>query len=760
MAILPTSNYSLENGMLKISADYISSLANANVISRDYTIVFNDKAQTKIKITLTADDEPPSIEETSYLMVSGQPVEIDVELGSGQLGATGIKEIRFLRESGEIATLPISNYTLTSGKLEISSEYITSLIASGITSRAYTIVFNDKAGTEITINLEANGQVPSISGNEYTMTRGEAVEIDVDLGSGDLKATGVSSITFTRDSGEKATLSTNNYSFAEGKIKISSDYILSLINSGIISRDYIITFNNVANTQVKITLNAEDENPFVEEKIYIMTNGQPLEIDVELGSGNLGATGIKAITFTRESGEKAILSTDNYVLMDGKLKFRAAYITAVIASGITSRDYTIIFNDKVSTEKTITLAANGQAPSIGEKNYTMEREKAIEVDVNLGSGDLAATGISTISFIRESGEAAVLPMGNYAFINGKLQFSAAYISSLINSGIVSRDYTVVFNDIANTQIKITLKANDESPSVAEQSYTMMYGQPLEIDVNLGSGSLGATGISLITFTRVSGEIGTLSTDNYVLIDGKLKFRAAYITSVIDAGITSRDYIITFNDKAGTKKTVTLAINGQAPSIQEKTYTMERGKTVDVNVDLGSGDFVATGISEIRFTRASREAAILPTGNYTFAGGKLQFSATYISSLIDSIISRDYTVVFDNMTKTKVVITLTAKEVAPSINGTVYTMESGQPVQVSVDLGSGTLRAVSIKSIMFKRESGAAAILPTSNYSFADGVLKFNAAYITSVINAGVTSRDYTVIFNDKAETKQTITLKK
>lgn len=175
--------------------------------------------------------------------------------------------------------------------------------------------------------------------------------------------------------------------------------------------------------------------------------------------------------------------------------------------------------------------------------------------------------------------------------------------------------------------------------------------------------------------------------------------------------------------------------------------------------MGIGDLKATGISAITFTRASGEAATLPTGNYTFTNGKLQFSASYISRLIVGTVSRSYTVVFDNITKTKEVITLTAKEVAPTINGSVYTMRSGQPVQVNVNLGSGTIRATSIKSIIFKRDSGVLAVLPTSNYTFTDGVLEFNAAYISALIK-GTTSRDYTITFNDKAETKQTITLKK
>lgn len=660
-AVLETHNYSLENGMLKINADYISTLLNGNVISRDYMVVFDDKAQTERKITLVADDESPSIEKESYLMVSGQPVEIDVDLGSGELGATGIKEIRFVRLSNEVAKLPSSNYTFSDGKLKFNAEYITNLIASGTISRDYTIVFNDKAGTEITVNLEADGQVPSISGNEYIVAKGEAVEIDVDLGLGDLKATGVSAITFTTDSNETGTLTTSDYVYEAGKLKITAEYITNLINTGAISCDYIITFNNVANTQVKIKLKAKDESPFIEEKSYIMNNGAPVQIPVELGSGNLRATGISTITFTKPSGDVGTVPSDNYVCQNGILKFKTVYITNLISWGIISRDYTIVFNDKANTTKTINLFVDGEIPSIEEKTYTMERGKPVDINVNLGSEDLKATKVSEIQFVRASGAIATLSSENYVFIGERLRFKTAHILNLIDAGIVSRNYTIIFDDIAKTKVEITLTAKEVAPSIKETVCTMRIGQPAQINVDLGSGTIGATSIQSIMFTRPSGVSAVLPIEYYSFSNGVLQFNASYITSMISAGVMSRDYVITFNDKANTTNTISLVVSGQVPSIKEKMYTMERGKPVDVNVNLGTGDLKATKISQIQFVRASGVVATLSAENFAFVGERLRFKTAYISSLIDArVTSRNYTIIFDNVAKTKVEITLTAK----------------------------------------------------------------------------------------------------
>lgn len=96
--------------------------------------------------------------------------------------------------------------------------------------------------------------------------------------------------------------------------------------------------------------------------------------------------------------------------------------------------------------------------------------------------------------------------------------------------------------------------------------------------------------------------------------------------------------------------------------------------------------------------------------------------------------------------------------APSIAVTNYTISRGQDVTVNVNLGSGTLAAEGISSITYQNGSGATTTLAQANYTFSNGVLTIKSNYIDDLFTYNVTSRVYTIIFDDTAATTKTITL--
>lgn len=95
------------------------------------------------------------------------------------------------------------------------------------------------------------------------------------------------------------------------------------------------------------------------------------------------------------------------------------------------------------------------APSIAETSYTLVADTPVEIIVDLGKGDLAATGIEKITYVNASGTVANLGTTQWTYENGKLTFTAERVNSLINSG-AGKTYTVVFNDTAKTTVEITL----------------------------------------------------------------------------------------------------------------------------------------------------------------------------------------------------------------------------------------------------------------------------------------------------------------
>ena len=197
-----------------------------------------------------------------------------------------------------------------------------------------------------------------------------------------------------------------------------------------------------------------------------------------------------------------------------------------------------------------------EAPSIAKTTYAMVAGTAVKIPVDLGAGELGATGIKSISYVQGSGKTANLETTKYSFSNGVLTISAAYITDLLNASITSRDFTIIFNDAASTKVVVKLRTA-AAPSVAATTYTMVSGMPVDIPVDLGAGELAATGIQKISYTQGSGKVADLETAKYSFSNGVLTISASYVTDLLNASITSRDFTIIFNDEASTTVTVTL-----------------------------------------------------------------------------------------------------------------------------------------------------------------------------------------------------------
>ena len=202
------------------------------------------------KITDPNANEAPSIEKSVYIMAAGTDVKIPIDLGVGEKAATGISKVTF-DKSGVATEVAAKNYTFSNGVLTILSSYTDVLLNGGITSRAFTITFNDAAKTQVQFTL-GTAAAPSIAKTTYTMATGKDVVVNVDLGVGDLAATGISKITF--ENGTTTELATKNYTFSNGVLTILSSYTDVLLNGGITSRAFTITFNDAAKTQVTIML--------------------------------------------------------------------------------------------------------------------------------------------------------------------------------------------------------------------------------------------------------------------------------------------------------------------------------------------------------------------------------------------------------------------------------------------------------------------------------------------------------------------------
>lgn len=95
-----------------------------------------------------------------------------------------------------------------------------------------------------------------------------------------------------------------------------------------------------------------------------------------------------------------------------------------------------------------------------------------------------------------------------------------------------------------------------APSIAPLSHTMTAGTDLDIPVNLGVGTLGATGIASVVCGGETFSAGTHYT--YDADTATLTFPTAMIDYWIGSGVTSTEVVVTFNDSASTSVTLTIA----------------------------------------------------------------------------------------------------------------------------------------------------------------------------------------------------------
>ena len=760
---LQRTNYTLTNGTLTIKDSYISAVIAVGALSRNYEITFDDHAETKETITLIADNvSKPSVDQKEYTLVSGKDVLISVDLGSGESGATGITSITYQNSEGKDSTLSSDQYTFENGILKIRGSYIKAVIETGATRREYTITFNNKEQTQKTVVFLVDGTAPSISQNSYTMQKGKDIKMNVDLGSGYLEAHSISSIVYDVNPGDTRTLAAENYSFSNGILTMHGAYITDVIDYGVKSRDYTIIFDNVSKTKATITLTAQDISPSIQQTDYTMESGKDILINVDLGSGESGATGITSITYQNSEGKDSTLSSDQYTFENGILKIRGSYIKAVIETGATRREYTITFNNKEQTQKTVVFLVDGTAPSISQNSYTMQKGKDIKMNVDLGSGYLEAHSISSIVYDVNPGDTRTLAAENYSFSNGILTMHGAYITDVIDYGVKSRDYTIIFDNVSKTKATITLTAQDISPSIQQTEYTMKSGNDVLINVDLGSGNSRATGIQSIEYINSDNNKVSLSNSNYSFANDVLTIKGAYISAVLEVGVLSRDYTIKFDDPGRTEKTIKFKANGTFPSIAKSSYPMHRGTDIQMTVDLGTGDLKATSIRSITYVDDRGQNRTLSSEYYSFSSnGILTIKGEYITAVINTgTTSRDYTILFDNVAKTKVKVALTAENKGPSVAQTSYKMVRDQDLSINLDLGSGNLTATGIRGITYVDDRNTARTLSSTNYVLSNGKITIRGTYITAVLNTGTSSRNYTITFNDGRSTRSTIQLVK
>ncbi len=418
--------------------------------------------------------------------------------------------------------------------------------------------YSTEIGTKIAASYNSVETVapvlPSISSLSAAIEAGTAEAITVSLGTGSQAATDVT--VTCEDDGD---FSEDDYDFSGTTLTFTADYIDSLIEDEVASREYTVTFNNAAHTAVVITLTyTAPVPPSITETTSAISADTAVPVTVSLGAGAGAAEDITSVTYN-DGGLQTLVKGTDYTFSGTTLTFTSAYINSLISGSVTSREYTITFDDTSATTDTYTLTYTASvAPSISATTSAISADTAVPVTVSLGAGAAAADDITSVTY--NDGSLQTLVKGtDYTFSGTTLTFTSAYINSLISGSVTSREYTVTFNNTAATTDTYTLTYTapviNAAPSIGTTSYTVS-AAAVPITINFGTGSLAATGVEKVTYLNSSSQLrDVVLGTSYTISGNTLTLTSSFIQGI--ASGTTRVVTITFNDSAHTAIEVTL-----------------------------------------------------------------------------------------------------------------------------------------------------------------------------------------------------------
>jgi hypothetical protein len=425
---------------------------------------------------------------------------------------------------------------------------------SGLTSANYTLTFNPGTLTitqaALSVTADAKTKAYGAADPAFTVTYSGFVN-------GDTAAALAGTLSLTRVPGENV-----------------GGYLIT--PSGLTSANYTLTFNPGTLTITKAALAVTAE---AKTKIYGAADPAFTVTYSGFVNGDTAAVLGGTLSFTRGPGE----SVGSY---------------PINPSGLTSANYTLIFNPGTLTITKAALAVTAEAKT---KTYGAADPAFTVTYSGFVNGDTAAALGGTLSLTRAPGE----NVGGYL---------------ITPSSLTSGNYTVTFNTgtltITKAALAVTADAKSKTYSAADPAFTVTYAGLVNADT---TAVLGGT----LAFTRVPGE----NVGDYLISPN---------------GLTGANYTITFNPGTLTITKAALAVTADAKS---KTYgTADPAFTVTYS-GFVNGDTAAVLGGTLSLTRAPGENVgsylITPSGltsaNYaiTFNTGTLTVTKAALSVTADA-----------------------------------------------------------------------------------------------------------------------------
>lgn len=171
------------------------------------------------------------------------------------------------------------------------------------------------------------------------------------------------------------------------------------------------------------------------------------------GSTKIQKTVKEAATGAYETRVNPETNDYEYMLVNESANLFSTFEFALTGASNEKGDWSAVTaNPAVQITWTI-VPTPSAAPSIATTTYEIPATGGIEVAVNLGAKELAATDIKSITWTTQGGDKRTLTTDDYSFTDSVLKFKGPHLATIATD---SRKYTVTFNDKNETTVDITL----------------------------------------------------------------------------------------------------------------------------------------------------------------------------------------------------------------------------------------------------------------------------------------------------------------
>jgi len=117
-------------------------------------------------------------------------------------------------------------------------------------------------------------------------------------------------------------------------------------------------FNKAATKSLKLevtySVTKHVDKPTIATTSLTWAKGSDATINFSLGT--TGATGVKEIKYVNGSGATVNLATSNYTATSSAITIKSSFVDAIINSGTTKKEFTVVFNDSAATSVKVTFA--------------------------------------------------------------------------------------------------------------------------------------------------------------------------------------------------------------------------------------------------------------------------------------------------------------------------------------------------------------------------------------------------------------------